>query len=135
MFQFIAPIILLIILAAVMTCLYLNGAFEFQIKAALVYVHKRLADGEKMTVNRCTGISRRVIKFKEDGKYEFSFETELTGGSAEVMILDSHRVEIARLDSDTARTTAAVNKGERYFLCWKFSHVSGELRIGWERQS
>lgn len=127
-------IFFMIIFAVVMILLCYNGILDFQCKAALLFTGNRLPDGERLVMESCTGRVSRKVKFSEDGKYEFSLETELTGGSAEVIILDSHRVEIARLDGDTTHSCAALNKGERYSLRWKFSHASGECRIKWEKK-
>lgn len=132
---FIGFIIFMIIFAVVMIVMCYNGVLQFQCKAALLFTGERLPDGERLVMESCTGRVSRTVKFSEDGKYEFSLETELTGGSAEVIILDSHRVEIARLDSDTTHSSAFLNKGERYSLRWKFSRTSGKCCIRWKKLS
>ncbi|MDE7294348.1 MAG: hypothetical protein K2N72_07985 [Oscillospiraceae bacterium] len=129
--EWVGIIIFMIVFAGVMTFLYFNGIIETSCKAALVFVHERTGKSEKFHINRCTGTLRRIMKFKEEGTYEFTLDYSIASGSAEVVILDRQKVEIARLDGDCSRTAFFANKGERYYLKWKFGSASGECELKW----
>ena len=129
--EWIGRIIFMIVFAGIMTFLYFNGFIETTCKAALVFFHERTADSEKFHINRCTGTLKRIMKFKEEGTYEFTLDYSLASGSAEAVILDRQKVEIARLDGDCSHTAFFVNKGERYYLKWRFSSASGECELKW----
>ena len=131
LYEWIGAIIFMIIFAGVMVFLYLNGIIVTSCKAALVFVHERNGNSEKFHINRCTGTLGRIMKFKDEGTYEFTLDNSIAIGSAEVVILDRQKVEIAKLDGDCSRTVFFANKGERYYLKWRFSSASGECELKW----
>lgn len=131
LYQWIGIIIFMVIFAGVMVFLYFNGIIETTCKAALVFFHERTGQSEKFQMNRCTGTLKRIMKFKEEGTYEFTLDYSFAKGSAEAVILDRQKVEMARLDGDCCRTAFFVNKGERYYIKWKFSSASGECELKW----
>ncbi len=132
--EWIGIIIFLIVLAGVMIFLYFNGIMVTSCKAALLFVYERGENSEKFHINRCTGTQGRIIKFKDEGTYEFTLDNSIAIGSAEVVILDRQKVEIAKLNDDCSRTEFYANKGEIYYIKWKFSSASGECELKWSRR-
>ena len=67
-------------------------------------------------MNACTGWVRHVSRFRESGIYEFRFDSQLSNGEAEVLLLDARKQELLRMTQLKPAGTLEVDGKSRYYL-------------------
>jgi len=109
--------------------LYENGFMVFQSKRAVFYMGSRR--GNKASFSSCTGQSKRIVRFPESKSYQFQFDCQLTKGEVSVELLDSSKERILFLKSGQKQGTAALERGKRYVLIFRFQNATGSYLLEW----
>lgn len=69
---------------------------------AVLFVFWKGKNGDRVSLNSCTGWVRRVEKFRASGIYTFTLDCQLSKGDAAVLLLDKDKRELLRLDRISA---------------------------------
>ena len=128
--KMIAFIVLPLIMATVFYLLYINGYLVTNAKRALVYIGSM--GGKKATFTSCTGYTKRIIKFKENGEVNFHFDLELTKGDVTMELLDESKQCILQLDHTKQHARIHIESKKRYYLIFRFKSASGRYLLTWE---
>lgn len=86
---------------------------------------------DKVTLNSCSGWVRHAVQFQEKRKYAFTFDGQLSNGTAEAVLLDRQKRVILHLDPTSPKGTAALEPGCRYFIRWSFHSATGKCALHW----
>lgn len=124
---------LLFILSFILYFLYINGfctvscgTFLF-IMGSMGYFRDRC----KIKFSHCSGYVKKVIKFKEDKIYKFTFDGEIKTGEVNVQILDRNKKIILELDKSNCIKEHKFFKKERYYLVFNFKKSDGNVILNW----
>ena len=119
-------ILILAAMAAVFYILYINGYMIMNAKKAILFFGKERGKYARFT--SCSGYMKRVIRFKENREYEFSFETELEKGEVSVELWKGNKDKILSL-TDGGTQTVSVESKERYYLVLRFVSATGSYHV------
>ena len=126
-----AEIVWLIILAAVMFCvfilLYSQGYMVSKSISAVVFIGSKKGNSAKFT--SCSGYLKRIIKFKADGTYTFVLDAELSKGDLSVELLDSTKQKIMQLNCSNRSGSITVEKKKKYYLVINFRSATGRYAL------
>lgn len=120
-----------VIFVFVIYILYIQGLAATKQIAAVLFVFRPGRNSGRASLNSCTGWVRHIGRFRESRTYTFTFESQLSKGEAEVLLLDGKKQELLRLNRHSASGTAALSKGQRYYLLWKFKSATGKCELHW----
>lgn len=113
--------------------LYINGFMIWNNRRALMFIGSLRGDGAcKARFNVCSGVMKRVIRFKESKVYHFNLDINLTEGSLEVRVLDKDKNVVVLLDHNTCEYELMVESKKRYYLVFEFKKASGEYVLEWK---
>ena len=123
--------VLLVVLAvsmlAVFIFLYNQGYMISKSIRAVTFVGS--AKGNRAKFSSCSGYIKRVIKFKEDGRYTFVLDAELSTGDMSVELMDSSKQKIMQLNRSNQKASITVEKNRRYYLLINFKSATGRYVI------
>ena len=123
--------VLLVVLAvsmlAVFIFLYNQGYMISKSIRAVTFVGS--AKGNRAKFSSCSGHIKRVIKFREDGKYTFVLDAELSKGDMSVELMDSSRQTIMLLDRLNRSASVPVKKQKKYCLVIRFNSATGRYAL------
>lgn len=89
-------------------------------------------NADRARVDTCSGWLRHMGRFYESGTYTFAFDAYLTGGDAEVFLLDQEKQVLLRLNRYSPYQSIYIDgENSRYYLHWEFDHASGECELRW----
>lgn len=120
-----------LIFAIVMYLLYCNGFVVTEVIAAVVLVFLPGKNSDKVKIVSCNGRIRHVGRFHESRIYQFSLDTQLSKGEAEVLLLDQKKRELLRLNRHSAIGITELDRGSRYYLHWEFKGATGKCDLHW----
>lgn len=99
--------------------------------AAILFVFRPCRDGDKVTLNSCTGWVKHVGRFSESRTYEFILNTQLSKGDVEVLLLDAKKELLMKLNRQSPTGTIDLDAKNRYYLRWKFEGATGKCELCW----
>lgn len=82
--------------------LYCRGIAVTKRITAVLFVFRTGKNGDRASLNSCTGWVRRVGRFRASGIYTFTLDCQLSKGDAAVSLLDKDKRELLRLDRISA---------------------------------
>lgn len=115
--------------------LYARGIMVTKMITAVFLVFRTGKNGDRASLNSCTGWVRHVGRFRASGLYTFTLDSHLSKGEAAVSLLDRDKRELLRLDRTSAGGTIALYRENRYDLQWKFQSATGICVLYWESNS
>lgn len=119
------------LLCAVLYLLYRNGAAVAKSITAVLFVFRPGRDGDRASLDSCTGWVRHVGRFRETRTYAFTFDARLSRGDAEASLLDGKKRPLLKLDRRTPSGEAELDGKERYYICWSFQNATGRCELRW----
>ena len=118
-------------LCAVMYLLYCRGLAVTKSIRAVLFVFRPGRDADRVTLTSCTGWVRHRGRFRESRTYAFALDAQLSGGEAEVLLLDRDRRQLLRLDRRTPIGEMELDGRSRYYLQWEFKSATGRCALRW----
>lgn len=118
-------------LCAVMYLLYCRGLAVTKSIRAVLFVFRPGRDADRVTLTSCTGWVRHRGRFRESRTYAFALDAQLSGGEAEVLLLDRQKQVLLRLNRQNPAGEIALEGRERYFLRWEFRSATGKCTLRW----
>ena len=122
-------ILILAAMAAVFYILYINGYMIMNAKKATLFFGKERGKYARFT--SCSGYMKRVIRFKENREYEFSFETELEKGEVSIELWDNKQEKMLSMTNQGSQTVILESK-KRYYLILRFVSATGSYHVDWK---
>lgn len=99
--------------------------------AAIEFVFRPSWDADRVTLNACTGWVRHMGRFSESGTYEFTLDTQLSNGDAEVILLGEKKEPLMKLTRQFPAGKIDLDAKNRYYLRWKFEGATGKCELHW----
>lgn len=124
-------LIIFLVLGAVIYFLYTQGLAVTKSIAAVLFVFRPGRDADRVKINSCTGWARHMGRFRQGRTYEFSFETRLSKGEAEVSLLDRDKRPLLRLNMQSPNGGITLTESGRYYLRWDFQNATGQCELSW----
>lgn len=113
--------------------LYIRSLMESKSVAAVLYAHRPGRNADRLTLNSCTGWVRHIGYFPESGTYVFAFETQLSKGTAEMVLLDREKRQLLRLSPGSPTGEIELDAENRYYLRWELKGATGRCELRWRR--
>ena len=126
-------LIVFLALGAVIYFLYTRGLAVTKCIAAVLFVFRPGRDADRVELNSCSGWVRHVGRFQQGGAYEFSFESRLSKGEAEVSLLDRDKRPLLKLNSQSPTGTIRLEESGRCYLRWEFQNATGQCKLSWRK--
>lgn len=99
---------------------------------AILFVFLPGKNGDKATLDACTGWVRHMGRFYESRTYTFALDAQLTKGDVEVMLLDKEKQTLLKLTRQFPSQTIDLDgEKSRYYLHWEFKSASGKCDLRW----
>lgn len=111
--------------------LYRQGCAVSKCVAAVLFLFRAGKNHDKVFVDSCSGWVRHLSKFRECRVYEFTLDCQLSKGDVEVFLLDRDKRELLRLNPKSPSGSIELSKKHKYYLHWKFDHVTGKCELHW----
>lgn len=118
-------------MAAVFALLHRQGLLVSKSIAAVLFVFRPGRNGDRASLNACTGWVRHRGGFREGGTYTFTLDAQLTGGDAEVLLLDRNKRRLLRLNRFHPEDSIELDGKSRYDIQWEFHHATGTCELRW----
>lgn len=99
--------------------------------SAIVFVFMPGKNGDRATLDTCTGWVRHMGRFYESKTYSFVLDTRLSKGNAEVLLLDKKKQPLLKLSEQFPSHTIDLDGKSRYYLRWEFKNASGKCELRW----
>ena len=99
--------------------------------AAVLFVFQLGKRGGRASLNSCTGWVRHRGRFRESRIMKFCFDCRLSSGDAEVVLLDSQKRELLRLNRHQSTGELKLDGTARYYLQWDFHRATGICELHW----
>lgn len=126
---------LMAISCGVMYLLYRKGLAVTKSIRAVLFVFRPGKDGDRVTLNACTGWVRHRGRFRESGVYEFAFDAQLSKGDATVSVLDENKRQIVKLNRQCPAAKTELDARRRYYLRWELEGATGKCSLQWQSKS
>ena len=123
---------ILAVLGSLLYLLYRQGFAVTKSIAAVLFVFRMNRNGSRASLNTCTGWVRYRGRFRESRIYEFHFDGQLSGGGAEVVLLDGHKQELIRLNRQQYTGDIQLDGKAQYYLQWEFHNATGKCELQWQ---
>ena len=111
--------------------LYREGLAVTKSIAAVLFVFRPGRQGDKVSLDSCTGWVRHMGRFRESRIYTFHLDYRLSKGSAAVTLLDRQKRELLRLSQDAPEGEIELSGTGRYYLRWEFQNATGSCELRW----
>lgn len=111
--------------------LYRRGLMVTKSIRAVLFVFRPGREGDRATLDACTGWIRHACGLQTGRTYEFAFSDHLTRGAAEVLLLDGNRQTVLRLSRQNPAGRVEPEGNGRYSLRWEFQSASGRCELRW----
>ena len=99
--------------------------------AAVLFVFQPGKRGGRASLNSCTGWVRHRGRFRKSWIMKFCFDCRLSSGDAEVVLLDSQKRELLRLNRHQSTGELKLDGTARYYLQWEFHSATGICELHW----
>ena len=125
--------IILVVLGVLLYVLYERGYLPVKSMSSIHFIGNMGAGTNKAsaTFDSANGQIRRVLRFKENKPYEFTFTSKITKGSVQAYILDFNKIPELELDNECPGGTVNALKGQKYYLVIRFQNATGEYSLTW----
>lgn len=125
--------IIVLIIGVILYLLYINGYMILNAKKATMFVGVVRGNRRcKASFIACDGFMKRGVRFKENKRYYFKINPELTNGEMTVDVLDDKKNSLLHLDAQHQSATIDVDKRKRYYLVFRFRSATGKYELNWE---
>lgn len=114
--------------------LYHRGLMVTKCIAAVFFLFRPGKSRDRASLDSCSGWVSHRVRFREEGRYTFDLDLQLSKGDAEVILLDRERRELLRLNWQQSAGTAELKRKGRYYLRWEFKGATGNCELRWERR-
>ena len=99
--------------------------------AAVLFVFQPGKRGGRASLNSCTGWVRHRGRFRKSWIMKFCFDCRLSSGDAEVVLLDSQKRELLRLNRHQSTGELKLDGTARYYLQWECHRATGICELHW----
>lgn len=99
--------------------------------AAILFVFRPGRDADRVTLNSCTGWVKHIGRFSENRTYEFSLDTQLSKGDAEVILFDAKKEQLIKLNRQSPTGKIDLDAKNKYYLRWEFEDATGKCELSW----
>ena len=99
--------------------------------AAVLFVFQPGKRGGRASLDSCTGWVRHRGRFRKSWIMKFCFDCRLSSGDAEVVLLDSQKRELLRLNRHQSTGELKLDGTARYYLQWEFHRATGICELHW----
>lgn len=113
--------------------LYLRSIMTSRCIAAVLFIFCPGKAADRLTLDKCTGWARHIGYFPESGIYTFMLDAQLSGGTAEVALLDREKRQLLRLRPGSPTGEIELDAKNRYHLCWELRGAAGRCELRWRR--
>lgn len=124
-------VLLILVLLCLFIFLYSQGYMVFKSVHAVTFVGAM--KGNSARFSSCSGYMKRIIKFKEDGRYTFVLDAELSKGGMSVELIDSAKQKIMQLNGSNRSASITAEKKKRYYLVINFKSATGRYTLSREQ--
>lgn len=124
-------LIIFLVFGAVLYFLYCKGLAVTKCIAAVLFVFRPGRNTDLVKLGSCTGWVRHVACFHKDRAYEFSFESRLSQGDAEVSLLSKDKHPVLKLSKSFSNGRITLTENGRYYLRWAFQNATGQCELRW----
>lgn len=100
---------------------------------ALLFIFRPGRDKVRATLSSCSGWVRHTVRFSEAGTYEFTLDSELSQGSAEVFLLDRKKQPLFKLYLPYSSQRVDMEAKSKCYLRWEFKSASGKCELHWQK--
>lgn len=116
--------------------LYVNGLCAIRAIRAVSFFGNLTKYGVcKATVAGCSGYIKRIIKFNENGIYQYILESNIKKGDLEVRIFDTKKEQKIVLNKEHPKANITVKGKQRYYMLVNFQTVTGTFTVSWQCQN
>lgn len=113
--------------------LYNYGYIGITSKAAVVFIGSMPKKNSwKASFSQCSGHMRRVIRFDECKRYEFSLDAEIEKGSLLVEVYNTNKELVLTLDSNCKSGIVDVENSKKYYMSVRIKSATGKYYVSWE---
>lgn len=98
---------------------------------AILFVFRPGKDADRATLDSCTGWVRHMGRFHESRTYDFTLDTHLSKGKAQVILLDAHKQQLMRLSQQCPAGKITLDANNKYYLRWEFKGATGRCELHW----
>ncbi|MBD5148027.1 MAG: hypothetical protein HDT19_04485 [Oscillibacter sp.] len=126
------PLIFAAAAVSVAAVLYRRGAAITRSIVAVLFVFRPGRDGDRVSLNACTGWVRHAGRFARGRTYTFTLDTALSQGGAEVLLLNGKKHPLLQLNRECPSGRARLDEKGRYCLRWEFQHATGKCELRWQ---
>ena len=125
-------ICIILLVGLLMVVLYNLGYIGITTKSALVFIGSMPKKTSwKAKFSECTGHLRRVIRFDDCKRYEFSLNVEIEKGEFSVEIFDASKQLVLTLDSKNFTGIIDVHDNKKYYMSVKMESCTGNYEVSW----
>ena len=126
--------IILVGLGVLLYVLYDRGYLPVKSMSAIHFIGNMGAGTNRASASfgSASGQVMRVLRFKENKPYEFTFNGKISKGTVEACVLESNKIPELVLDNECPSGTIHAVKGQRYYLVIRFQNASGEYTLTWK---
>lgn len=101
---------------------------------AVLFIFRPGRDRVRAALTSCSGWVRHAVKFRESGTYEFTLDSELSQGSAEVYLLDGKKQPQFKLSLLNSSQEIYLEAKSKCYLRWEFKSASGKCELRWQKK-
>jgi len=130
MMKTILALVVVLLISLIFWLLYRNGYLVTRSMHAVSFTCG--LGGKKGSFSGCTGMLRRVVRFKEARPYRFEFGVLLKKGEVYAELWDSKGNVLFTLSQETPRAEITPDPAARYTLVYHFEKATGRFAIDWE---
>ena len=123
---------ILAVLASLLYLLYRQGFAVTKSIAAVLFAFRVKRNGSRASLNTCTGWVRYRGRFRKSRIYEFHFDCRLSGGDAEIILLDGQKQELIRLNRQQCTGDIQLDGKAQYYPQWEFHSATGKCELHWQ---
>lgn len=124
-------LLFLLIFCPVMYLLYRQGLVMTKSIRAILFVFRPGKNGDKVSLNSCTGWVRHRGRFQESRTYLFSLDAKLSKGTVEATLLDQKKQPLLKLNPEFPSQSIDLDGKSRYYLRWEFKSATGKCELRW----
>ena len=126
--------IILVGLGVLLYVLYDRGYLPVKSMSAIHFIGNMGAGTNRASAafGSASGQVMRVLRFKENKPYEFTFNGKISKGTVQAYVLDGNKIPELVLDNDCPSGIIHEVKGQRYYLSFRFQNASGEYTLTWK---
>ncbi len=111
--------------------LYRQGIAVSKSIRAVLFAFQPSKGADRATLDSCTGWTRHVGRFHRSGTYEFTFDSQLSKGDVDVILLDREKQQLLRLDRQSPTGSVEIDGKNKYYLLWEFKGATGKCELRW----